>query len=77
MAEESSLIKGWKSSATRHLIVARYVHIDWYNFHTISVRRCRVFEELTKIVVPTAEGSMTAVAGQRMQCRTTHKRKDC
>ena len=33
--------------------------------------------ELKNIVVPSKSKTQVIVVGQRMQCRTTHKRKDC
>ena len=36
-----------------------------------------MFKELKNIVVPGKKTVQFIVVGQRMQCRTTHKRKDC
>ncbi len=36
-----------------------------------------MFKGLTTIVVPSKNKDQIIVVGQRMQCRTTHKRKDC
>lgn len=36
-----------------------------------------MFKAVEKIVVPSRDKSQFIVVGQRMQCRTTHKRKDC
>ena len=36
-----------------------------------------MFKELKSIVVPSKSKTQVIVVGQRMQCRTTHKRKDC
>ena len=36
-----------------------------------------MFKGLKNIVVPSKKKDQTIVVGQRMQCRTTHKRKDC
>ncbi len=34
-------------------------------------------ERIKKIVIQKKEGESVRVNSQRMQCRTTHKRKDC
>lgn len=36
-----------------------------------------MFKGLKNIVVPSKNKSQVLVVGQRMQYRTTHKRKDC
>ncbi len=36
-----------------------------------------MFKGLKNIVVPSKNEAQLIVVGQRMQCRTTHKRKDC
>jgi hypothetical protein len=40
-------------------------------------RRREMFKGLKRIVVSSKKQNQGIVVGQRMQCRTLHKRKDC
>lgn len=37
----------------------------------------RMFKKIKNIVVPSKDKAQVIIVGQRMQCRTTHKRKNC